>query len=232
MITALLRAILQLSDPALRRVIWFSVSVTGLGFAALAVATSKGLAGVHVTGILWLDAILDVLGGIAVLVPLVLLMPVALPAVSSLFLDDVVAAVERRHYPSAPPPRLQTLAELAGTTARFLAVSATLNLLVLPLYLIPGMNLIVFLVLNGILLGRNTLEQVAGLHLTPSAVRTLRQRHRTRVFLAGTVISGLTTVPAVNLIVPVIATAFMVHIFHALLDETNAVTPALPASCR
>ena len=33
---------------------------------------------------------------------------------------------------------------------------------------------------------------------------------------SGLVIAGLTVIPVINLLVPVVATAFMVHIFHRL----------------
>ena len=44
----------------------------------------------------------------------------------------------------------------------------------------------------------------------------MRQRFGGRVFLGGVVIAGLFALPLVNLVAPVIATAFMLHIFHEL----------------
>ena len=44
----------------------------------------------------------------------------------------------------------------------------------------------------------------------------MRHRFGGRVFLGGIVIAGLFALPLVNLVAPVIATAFMVHLFETL----------------
>ncbi len=43
----------------------------------------------------------------------------------------------------------------------------------------------------------------------------MRKAHRGTLFLSGVVIAFLMTVPVVNLLAPVIATAAMVHLFEA-----------------
>jgi CysZ protein len=44
----------------------------------------------------------------------------------------------------------------------------------------------------------------------------VRNRFAGRIFLGGVVIAGLFALPLVNLVAPVVATAFMLHIFEAL----------------
>jgi len=44
----------------------------------------------------------------------------------------------------------------------------------------------------------------------------LRRTRRARVFLAGVVVAFLLTIPLVNLITPIIATAFMLHIYEGM----------------
>jgi CysZ protein len=44
----------------------------------------------------------------------------------------------------------------------------------------------------------------------------VRSRHAGRIFLGGVVIAGLFALPFVNLVAPVVATIFMLHIFEAL----------------
>ena len=73
-----------------------------------------------------------------------------------------------------------------------------------------------YLALNGYLLGREYFELVAGRRLPWSTVRALRQRTRARLWLAGAVIALLLTVPVLNLVAPVVAVAFMVHLFEGL----------------
>ncbi len=47
-------------------------------------------------------------------------------------------------------------------------------------------------------------------------VRRLRRRFRGQVMLAGVAIAFLLTVPIVNLVTPVVATGFMLHVFERL----------------
>ncbi|MEI6557755.1 MAG: EI24 domain-containing protein [Rhodospirillaceae bacterium] len=216
MISALIRATLQLTDPPVRRVIGLSILATLAAFAGLAVGVSLLLHLLHLTGIGWLDWTVDLLGGVGTLGLAWLLFPAVVPAVSGLFLDDIVVAVERRHYPDRASASAQPFGPMVVGALRFLAVSAALNLLVLPLYQLPGANLVLFLGLNGYLLGREYYEQVAGRHLGFAVLTRQRHRHRGLLMAAGVVICGLAAIPLVNLLVPVIATAFMVHIFHRL----------------
>jgi CysZ protein len=100
---------------------------------------------------------------------------------------------------------------------RLSGVTIALTLLALPLYLLaPGINLVLFLALNGYLFGRGYFEVVALRRLDATAATTLRHRFAGRIFLGGVVIAGIFALPLVNLLAPVIATAFMVHMFEAL----------------
>ena len=133
-----------------------------------------------------------------------------------LFLEDVADAVEARHWPEAGAPGRTGLAAALAGALRLFGLMALLNLMALPLYVVPVMNLVAFYALNGYLLGREYVELVASRRLAPGAVRALRRRHRLKLFGAGVTIAFLLTVPVVNLLTPVIATVFMVHVFHGL----------------
>jgi CysZ protein len=104
----------------------------------------------------------------------------------------------------------------AWATLRFVAFALLLNLLVLPLYLLPGPNIAIFLALNGYLLGREYFELVAQRRASALEVRHLRRRARAGLFVAGVLIAAMLTVPLFNLVAPVVATAFMVHRFERL----------------
>jgi CysZ protein len=125
----------------------------------------------------------------------------------------VIEAVERRYYPDLPPAPGMSFAQSTLGAIRFALVALALNLLVLPLYLLPGANVILYLALNGYLLGREYFEQVAQRRLDWRSVAQLRRADRTRLWWAGVWIAALLTVPVLNLIAPVIATCFMVHLF-------------------
>jgi CysZ protein len=219
MLNALGKAIGQLADPRLRRPIWLTLAASLAVVVALVVASWLLLARLSLIGIGWLDAAIDLLAGAGVLVVAWLLFPATIAVVVGFFLDQVAAAVERRYYPELPPPRSQPVAEQVMGGLRFALVALGLNLLALPLYLagifLPPLNVFVFYGLNGYLLGREFYELVALRRFDQRQVRFLRRAHGGRSFLAGVVIAFLLTVPFVNLIAPVIATAFMVHLFEA-----------------
>jgi CysZ protein len=133
------------------------------------------------------------------------------------YLERVAAAVEALDYPGRISPRRQPLGEMVAITLRLSLLTLVLNLLALPVYLlVPGINLFLFLVLNGYLFGRGYFEVVALRRLDAGEARVVRRRFAGRIFLGGVVIAGLFALPLVNLVAPVIATAFMLHIFEAL----------------
>ena len=116
-----------------------------------------------------------------------LLFPVAIGLILGLFAEDVVAAVERRYYPELPAPPGMSLSAQVYSGARFLAVALPLNLIALPLYLVPGANIPVYLALNGYLLGREYFTLVAGQRLPLREMEQLRRGQRGRLWLAGAV---------------------------------------------
>jgi uncharacterized protein involved in cysteine biosynthesis len=216
MLKAVLRALAQLSDPALRRVVWIGLAGALLGSLAITAGVTAGLESLGPTGIGWADHLIDALGGMAALLISLLLFPAVAGAISSLLLDEVVAAVEQRHYPWLPAPRIPPLAENLRAAARFFLVVGVLNLATLPLHLIPGAGLMASALVNGYLLGREYFELVACRRLPLGESRALRHRRSGALFTAGLIIWGMMSVPLLNLAAPVLAAAFMVHVFHRL----------------
>jgi uncharacterized protein involved in cysteine biosynthesis len=142
-------------------------------------------------------------------------------ALIGLFLDRIAAAVEARHYPGLAPARPIGFIESLITAGRLVAAMLVLNILALPLYLFPGINLLVFFGLNGYLLGREYCELAALRRMDGKAAGGLRKAHGIRVFLAGVVIAFLLTLPGINLIAPVVGTAAMVHLVEAWRPRTR-----------
>lgn len=216
MIAALARAFGDLGDPRMRRYVWLSLAGALAAFAVLWTAVWVLLTQTAFFAIGWLDTAVDVLGGLAVLVLSWLLFPAVIGIVAGLLLEQVADAVERRCYPALDPARPQSLTEILRVTLKFTAVVVVFNLIVLPLYLVPVVNAVVFYGLNGYLLGREYYELVAQRRLDESQLSGLRRSRRGWWFLAGLCIAVMTTVPVLNLIAPIVATAFMVHAFHAV----------------
>lgn len=226
MIRDFLRAVGQLPDPAFGRVVTASVIATVVLFVLLATGVWFALNQTALFDVAWLDTTVDVLGGLATLFIVWLLFPAMVVAVSSLMLERVAQAVERRHYPHLGPARQQSVLEGLGNSLKFLGIVLILNLIVLPLYLVPVLNLIIFPSLNGYLLGREYYELVSLRRLDPERMRSLRSEQGLKLFLAGAIIAFLSMVPIVNLLMPVIATAFMVHVFENMRQRLPPGTPA------
>lgn len=213
MIAALFKAFGQISDPAFRRVVVRSFIVSVAVFAVLVGAAAWALSGIRILGIGWLDSTLGALGGLGAFIVGLLLFPGIAITVVGLFLEDIVRAVEARHYPELPPGRTQPVLEITTTVLRFAGIAVALNLLVLPLYFVPALNLFVFYGLNGYLLGREYFELVALRRVAGREARALRRSRRWRVFSGGIVITFLMSIPVIGWMMPVIAAAFMVHLF-------------------
>jgi uncharacterized protein involved in cysteine biosynthesis len=87
------------------------------------------------------------------------------------------------------------------------------NIIVLPLYFIPVINLFVYYLLNGYLISREYFQMVAIRHHEMEEVTRLRKTNASELYLMGIVIAFALTIPILNLIAPIIATAAMVHLY-------------------
>jgi CysZ protein len=225
MIRALRLAVSELFEPQLRRVVLLAVGFTVAVFAALWTAIALLLLHTHFFDWWWLDEALAFLGGLAALAVTWFLFPAIVMLFVGLFLDAVVAAIERRHYPHLPPARGVGLGASIASAVRLGLLALALNLLLLPAYLLlPGVNLLLFWGVNGYLLGREYFELVALRRLDPAAARALRRSRGAAVFLAGILIALLLTVPILNLAAPVIGAAFVLHLFETWRSGGVALT--------
>jgi CysZ protein len=216
MVKALLLGLRQLADPAIQRLLLRCVLLTLATLVALIVGVAALLFGLDLTGLTWLDPILATAGSALVLVLAWLLFPIVVALILGLFAEDVIRAVERRYYPGLPPATGMSLVDQTYAGARFVVVALLLNLLILPFYLLPGANLPIYLGLNGYLLGREYFELVAGQRLRLRELARLRRQQRGRLWLAGVAIAAMLIIPVFNLVAPVVAIAFMVHVVASL----------------
>jgi len=218
MLTAAARALSQLFDRALWGVLILSVACAVVVTGAVWLAIGTLLAHVRLFDLGWLDWIARVTIGVAGIFGFAALFGTLAAIIAGFFLERVARAVERRYYPGLPPCRRQRVGDQLRTGASFLLATAVLNLLALPLYLIWGANLLIFLALNGYLLGRQYFEMIALRRVDRIAMIRLRRTHSFRLMLGGGGIASLSFVPLANLLAPVLATAFMVHIFQQISE--------------
>ncbi len=241
-IDALAKAFGQLSDRAVLGVLLKSVLVTLMVFAGLGVGVYFGL--------IWLGASFShsssgmaeaaaaaILTGIAFW----LLFRVVALAVLQFFADEVVAAVEARHYPArAQQARALPFRRDLANSLRGVGRTLGVNLLALPvaiILLITGIGpAVVFLAVNAWLLGRELTDmawfrheheggseegeientEVEGTERKPNPVPRLQ-----RVMLGG-VIAGLMVAPFANLLAPIVGAAAGTHLTHRHMSSGMA----------
>ena len=230
MMDAFIAAARQLNDPAIRRVLvrvalWTAAIYVGLAivlgaipgaFDAEAYFADIQTDWIRHTLVWVVGHIVTMLIALAFVAVLWILFVAIVQTVSSFYFENVIVAVEARHYPKLPKPRSVPLATQVQASLRFAGKVILLNLLALPFYLIPVVSLVVFLGLNGYLVGREYFELAALRRLDFKDANALRKSRSGRVFGAGVIITALFAIPLVNLLAPVVGAAFMVHIFEAM----------------
>jgi CysZ protein len=226
MLSAAGQAFQELFTPPFRAVLFKCVGFT-LGLLALLIIGIEWAFSTFVTWPDWIEKAIQWLGGLALVAGSIFLIPPVTSLIAGLYLDDIAAVVEREQYPADPPGRELPTVQAIGVALRFFIVVLLVNLLALFLLLIPGINLIAFYLGNGYLLGREYFELAAMRHVPVFEAKKLRKANRLTVFLCGLVIAGLASVPILNLVTPLFATAFMVRIYKGLARRAGlGVAPA------
>ncbi|MGI1661895.1 EI24 domain-containing protein [Palleronia sp. KMU-117] len=224
MVGDFLKALGQIGDPRFARVLGIGLALTvGLLFlvTALLVTVVGWFAPEVVTlpwvgwQITWIDNALSwAIVPLMLVLSVFLMVPVA-SAFTSIFLDEVADAVEGRHYPHLAQAPRSSFADSLIDGLRFLGVIVAANLAALLLYLaVPPAAPVIFLLLNGYLLGREYFTLVAMRRLGRDGARAARSRHAGRIWIAGTLMAVPLTIPLLNLLVPVLGAATFTHFFH------------------
>ena len=220
----------QLGDRRFRRVLALGILLT----IALLVAAYAGFLwvldawlGETVTlpggrEVHWLDDLLTISSVFFMIVLSVFLMVPVASAITSMFLDEVAAAVEARHYPYLPPVPGVPFYDSVKDTLNFLGVIIGANLVALILYvMMPPIAVFIFWALNGYLLGREYFTLAAMRRIGRDGARALRRKHAGTIWLAGILMAMPLSIPLINLLIPILGAATFTHIFHALNDRAK-----------
>jgi CysZ protein len=220
MISAAIAALNQMFTPPFRSTLWKVLALT-LGVLVLVwVGLDKLVVGFLLDPAwfpyAWITTALSIALGVGLVIGLAFLVAPSSSLVAGFFLDDLAELVEHDIYPQGRGGRALPAGQAAWLAAKFAAVSLGVNVLALIVFLMPGVNAIVFFVANAYLLGREYFE-LAALRFRPlEEVRELRRRHAVTLFIAGLFIAAFVAVPIVNLVTPLFGVAFMVRLHKAL----------------
>ena len=219
---ALVKALGQLGDRRVVAVMAKSIAVTLALFALLGAGLYAALAALfrseRIAAILpegYAEAAQAVLALAVGLAAFWLLFRVVALAVLQFFADEVVAAVEARHYPAlAAQARPLPFRRDLANSVRGLARALGYNLLALPVAGLVAFTAIgpavVFLAVNALLLGRELADMAWLRHQT--GAEHGNPVPRSERILLGAAIAGLMLVPFANLLAPVLGAAAGTHL--------------------
>jgi CysZ protein len=220
-----IKAFGQIDDRKFRGVLLRSLGMTILLLAAFVYSVSKALAWVLPDSISlpWIGEItfLDQLGsgvgiGVGLVMSVFLMIPVASVFIG-VFLDQIVAAVEAKHYADLPKVTPVPLGETLLDSVRFMALFVGVNLLALVIYLVfAPLAPVIFWAVNGFLLGWEYFQMVAIRRLGLKQANALRRQNFLAIWAAGILMVVPLTIPVLNLIVPILGVATFTHQFHRL----------------
>ena len=217
--TPFFRAIEQLDDRDILGVLVRSLLLSAAVFALLCAGCIYGLHHV-LTGSGWIAWAAGIIGGLAALVAAIcLFLPVAV-VIASLFTERVCRAVERRWYPALPEPAGASFSAqlwdglvLGGLVLLLSMISLLLALL------IPGIGAVLGWGITAWALGRGLFVSVAMRRMSRAEATALYASNRGSVLLQGAALALAGFLPLVNLLLPVIGPACMVHVLMPALGR-------------
>lgn len=227
-ISALMTAFEQLTDRVVVMLLLKTVAVTllimvmvgtGLYFAFAWMLDAGGLEASGWVSAGWVEAAAVLLAALA---SWFLFRVVAL-AVLQFFADEVVIAVEARHYPqAAAQARKLPFSRDLSNSVRGIGRALLFNALALPVAVVLLFTAIgpaiVFLLVNAVLLGRELTEMTWARHCgEPPEANPVPGMQR---FLLGGVIAAIMLVPFANFIAPILGAAAGAHLAHGAMGTS------------
>jgi CysZ protein len=135
-----------------------------------------------------------------------------------LFCNRIASAVERRFYPWLPRAESASILEQAWDS-----ISLSINVLALSIaalifaFIVPGLGLVLGWVIASYAIGRGLFVAVAMRRMSRSIAESVYLQNRGIVLAQGGVLALAAYIPLLNLLIPVVGTAAMVHILDMAL---------------
>jgi CysZ protein len=225
MLLPLSRALSQLTDPALLGVVWRSVLFSGLFFAVILMGTIGAVHHFITAGgiVAW---VLDALGSIAAgVLAMWLFLPVA-AIIGTLYFERIARAVERVYYPKLPPaqpaPLMDQLSASLGVGLRVLGLNVLALLLTI---FLPGIGLPIGWAIASWAMGRGLFVAVAMRRLNRPDTEALYRSVRPVALAQGAAMAAAAYFPLLNLLIPVVGIAAMVHVLDLALTGPRTTQP-------
>ncbi len=215
------RAVGQFDDPVFRGVVLRSLAWSLACFAALHVGTIWAIHRLLAFQGWWVW-IADVMGSVgASLLAFWLFFPVA-AGIGTLYCDRIALAVDRRFYPWLPvtegAPMLEQVWDGVAVALKVLALSIMALVLAL---LIPGLGLLLGWIIAAYAIGRGMFVSVAMRRMPRAVAESLYRERRGVILVQGAILALAAYIPVINLLIPVVGAAAMVHILNISISEVS-----------
>jgi CysZ protein len=206
----------EIFTPAFRGVLVKSLGLTFAVLAALWLILDRLALSVSAGSAPWIDAMIKLTAAIGLFAGMIFLIPPVSMLVAGFFLDELAEHVEIDIYPAGRRGRAAPATQSIWLAVKLSIVSLLVNLIALALWLLPGVNALVFVVANAYLFGREYFELAALRFRSMEEVQNLRRRHGIMIYAAGLIIAFFVATPVLNLLTPLFGIAFMVRLHKRL----------------
>ena len=221
--TSLLLALRQLADGRVIRILLKTLGVSLVLFVGVAMGGwyaldwLLALIGLNDDNFAGAGTLREVASLLLALLGLWLAWRIVAMAVIQFYADEVVQAVEARHYPDAAArARDLPVSEQVSTSLRAALRALLVNLAVLPfalILLVTGVGTaILFWLVNAVLIGKELEEMVWLRHRNDASHRPPVGRGER--YLLGGAVAAMLAVPFVNLLAPILGAAAATHLIH------------------
>lgn len=207
MIGNILRSVGSLRHPAVWWIMFASIVATifiMLGFIWMA---DMLLTKYQFVSIPWVESLIENSGILAAVFLTWLLFPVLVPSIASLFEDKTAQIIESNEYGSLEKPHHYPWVKEIS----FLLQGLLYNAILMPVYVIPVVNVIAYYLLNSWLVGKGLFMLVATRYHTEEGAKELWEARGLRIKLYGAFLVLLSNIPVINLVAPLFGIILMVH---------------------
>ena len=167
----------QLGDRGTRGVLWKCIGLALALYIAVVGGVWWGLSLLSETSWDSVNTVIAALGGVLALILGGMIYPALVTVLVGLFAEPLARRTEIIHYPERGPGRAQPVGEIVVGTINFALKTLAFNLFALLLtFVIPGLNIFVFIAVNGYLVSVEYFEMVAVRRMDLKRAQALRKQ--------------------------------------------------------
>jgi CysZ protein len=212
MFSSALRALGDLASPNFRTILFKAIGLTLVLFGVIFLAVQALFRVLTFFSAPWLERLAEIGASLGLIAAFFFLMMPVTAMFAGLYLDEVAAKVEAKHYAGDPPGQAQPFLRGLVLAMQFGLLVLAVNVLALPL-VFTGFGALALVVINAYLISREFFEMAAMRAMAPAEAKQLRKDNALAVFAAGFIPALIALVPIVNFMVPLFATSYFVHLF-------------------